>query len=540
MPNSTSAAASEFLPATGAATQEIVLLHGWGCDRAIWRPMLAYLRSWANVTLVDIPGCSTALGAPVKKDLFAVLGEVVSHCPPSAIFMGWSLGGQLASEIARAHPSRVNGVVTVCSNPRFVAADDWLGMPAEEFDLFTASAAQNMKMAVRRFDSLQCKGAARPRQLQRQLQSLRAERASSALEIGLGWLGELDLRSELPQLPVPQLHILAEADSLVPSSVCESLQTLLQTSRAYSSVQILRGTSHVAPLEVPGEIAQLVRAFLQSAAPSPSTSTLAIADFEKEDVAASFSRAARSYDAAASLQRDVGTALLARLNAHAPGTSSAVETVVDLGCGTGYFSAALHERYPNAEHIGLDLAPGMVAYARESVPQQQYWAVADAESLPLATDSVDVIFSSLALQWCSRPDLLFAELGRVLRPGGRCVFATLGPETLKELRASWASVDQRQHVNRFLCTQQLTAAASARGRVELSLETQMYVMRYGRVKELLLELKALGAHNVNRNRASGLTGRDALRDMQRAYEEWRCDGLLPATYEVVFGVLEAA
>lgn len=546
LPAQGSAVRSEFLPATLAPAQDIVLLHGWGSTREIWRPLLVHLRQWANVTLIDLPGCSLA-GPELEWD--KLLQEVLLHCPEQSVFMGWSLGGQLAVALAHEQPSRALAVCTVCSNPRFVAQRDWPGMPAEDFSAFTASTQEDPLASLRRFFALQCRGSSRQRATLRELNALlQAELAaqvptgplgqcgrslSANLLKGLDWLGALDMRDALTELRVPQLHLFTEADSLVPEGVAPSLKRLLSSQPVRASVKTKAGFGHVLPLEAPDLLAQelhgfLARCRLLRSAPEH------VAQFEKRDVAASFSKAAGSYDAAASLQQEVGAQLLARLDAIAPGA----HTVVDLGCGTGYFTEALHARYPGARHIGLDLAPGMVTYARERAARYQEWVVADAEALPLASDSVDLIFSSLALQWCTRPAVLFAELARVLRPGGRCLFATLGPDTLKELRASWASVDDRQHVNQFLCTADLVRAVPVRA--QITLETEGFVMHYERVKELLLELKALGAHNVNRNRSSGLTSRTALRGMQQAYEQWRSDGRLPATYEVIFGELEAA
>jgi malonyl-CoA O-methyltransferase len=200
----------------------------------------------------------------------------------------------------------------------------------------------------------------------------------------------------------------------------------------------------------------------------------------------------------------------------------------------------LQQRFPAARYLGLDLAQGMVDYARARLPGQGEWLVADAESLPLASASVDLVFSSLAIQWCERPGALFAELARVLRPGGRCVFTTLGPATLRELRTAWAAVDRHQHVNSFLPATTLETAAAGAAGLHLQLQSHQYRMQYSRVRDLLHELKGLGAHNVTRQRPSGLTGRKTLQGMVRAYEEWRCDGLLPATYDVLFGTLERA
>jgi malonyl-CoA O-methyltransferase len=179
-----------------------------------------------------------------------------------------------------------------------------------------------------------------------------------------------------------------------------------------------------------------------------------------------------------------------------------------------------------------------VDFARSRCPSDCDWLVADAESLPLASDSIDLVFSSLAVQWCARPEHLFAELARVLRPGGRSVFTTLGPQTLYELRSAWAAVDAHQHVNTFLPAASLRAAAGGIPGTALTLQERDFRMDYGRVRDLLDELKALGAHNMNRSRPVGLTSRRALQGMLQAYEARRASGVLPATYAVVFGVLK--
>jgi malonyl-CoA O-methyltransferase len=257
-------------------------------------------------------------------------------------------------------------------------------------------------------------------------------------------------------------------------------------------------------------------------------------ELEKKEVAASFSRAAAAYDSVARLQRDVGNHLLSSLSQW----QGEPATVLDLGCGTGFFCSELQLRYPEAQYVGLDIAEGMVKYARGRGGAHCDWLVADAEALPLANESVDLVFSSLALQWCYRPEHLFSELARVLRPGGLCVFTSLGPDTLCELRSAWAAVDAHQHVNSFLPAGELVAAAGRISSIDMSLESRAFRMEYARVRDLLDELKTLGAHNMNRRRPAGLTSRRALQGMLHAYEGARSDGLLPATYDVIFGVLK--
>ena len=138
-------------------------------------------------------------------------------------------------------------------------------------------------------------------------------------------------------------------------------------------------------------------------------------------------------------------------------------------------------------------------------------------------------------QWCQRLDLLWAEVARVLRPGGRFLFTTLGPGTLRELRRAWAAADDGVHVNRFAPVDELYATLPADGRLTLAHHSIDYVMRYERARELFAELKGLGAHNINQGRASGLTGRRRLQAMLAAYEAQRRDGKLPASYQVIFG-----
>jgi malonyl-CoA O-methyltransferase len=522
----------EYLPATDRPLQDVVLLHGWGCSREIWRPLLVLLRPWANVTLVDIPGLAPGV-ADCGTELDGVLDAMLSCAPAQAVYIGWSLGGQLAISLAQRSPHRVAALITVCTNPRFVATDAWPGMRAELLHQFRQSAGTDPGKALRRFDSLQVAGASRPREMLRSMQSQRSAEGGSELLPGLQWLAELDLREPCRSLSQPQLHLLGSHDALVPDDLKPELANLLTDCPA-AEVAMLEGCTHLAPLEAADRIAAHSFDFLKTQGLMSSGQLCAEQSLAKKDVALSFSRAAQDYDSVAQLQRDVGAALLGHLDT----VQGEPEHILDLGSGTGYFSRVLQARFPGSTYYGLDLAEGMVRFSRDAHPDAHHWLVADAEALPLAASSVDLVFSSLAVQWCQRPELLFAELVRVLRPGGRCVFTSLGPGTLRELRTAWGAVDQHQHVNSFLPAEVLRETASRFPQISFSLKARPYRMQYRRVGELLNELKTLGAHNVNRQRPTGLTGRRALQGMVQAYETWREDGLLPASYEVFFGSLE--
>ena len=253
---------------------------------------------------------------------------------------------------------------------------------------------------------------------------------------------------------------------------------------------------------------------------------------DKRQVAASFSRAAASYDSVAALQRDVGGELLSRLP-----SALLPQRWLDLGCGTGYFSRALNSVFPEGQGLALDIAEGMLNHARP-LGGAEYFIAGDAERLPLQDASCELIFSSLAVQWCADFAAVLSEARRVLQPGGVLAFASLCVGTLDELRESWRAADGMVHVNRFRpfsTYQQLCADSGFR---VVSLEQRAHVLHYPDVRSLTHELKALGAHNLNPGRPGGLTGRARVVALVQAYEQFRQTQGLPATYQVVYAVLE--
>jgi len=248
---------------------------------------------------------------------------------------------------------------------------------------------------------------------------------------------------------------------------------------------------------------------------------------------ASFDRASAGYECAAALQARVAAELLERLAVFA----LEPRVVLDLGAGTGRVTRELKRRYRRALVIALDLAPGMLREARR---HQHWWrrferVCADALRLPLADASVDMVFSSLMLQWCEPLETALAECRRVLKPDGFFTFSTLGPDTLHELRDAWASADGYNHVNHFVDMHEVGDALLRAGLMEPVLDVDRVQVGYPDVLSLMRDLKAIGAHNVTAGRPRALVGRLRLERMQDAYEALRRDGRLPATYEVIYG-----
>ena len=248
---------------------------------------------------------------------------------------------------------------------------------------------------------------------------------------------------------------------------------------------------------------------------------------------AAFDRASAGYEAAAGLQARVATELLERLAAF----QFAPRVVLDLGCGTGRVTRELKRRYPRALVVALDIAPGMLREARHNQPLWRRFARlnADALRLPLAGSSVDLVFSSLVLQWCEPLEQALAEVRRVLKPGGFFAFSTLGPDTLKELRAAWAEADGLTHVNRFLDVHDVGQRCAGSGLTEPVLDVDRIELAYPHPLALMRDLKAIGAHNVTAGRPRSLMGRARLKRMTEAYEAFRRGASLPATYEIIYG-----
>ena len=269
---------------------------------------------------------------------------------------------------------------------------------------------------------------------------------------------------------------------------------------------------------------------------------------DKKLIRQSFDAAAPHYDDVAVLQREVGQRLVDRLELIklSPGV------ILDVGAGTGYISQSLKKVYKGAKLISLDIAPGMLQVARSKNSWISKWLgsnefiCGDAECLPLADNSVDLIISSLTLQWCGELDRAFSEFRRVLKPEGLLMFSSFGPDTLKELRESWHMADmnvdangrneqKNAHVNDFIDMHDMGDALLRAGLSDPVMDVENFTLTYSDVYQLMRELKALGAHNVANSRRHSLTGKTRLKNMVSAYENFRADGLLPATYEVVYG-----
>ncbi len=253
----------------------------------------------------------------------------------------------------------------------------------------------------------------------------------------------------------------------------------------------------------------------------------------QQRVRQTFDGAAHTYDAAAVLQREVCARLLEKLDV----VRLKPAIILDAGAGTGQAIDGLYKRFSGAHIIALDIAEKMLLQSakRGSFFKKPSLLCADVAALPLADNSVDLVFSSLSLQWCNDLGMVMQEILRVLKPGGLFVFTTFGPDTLKELRFSWQQVDNSTHVNEFLDMHDIGDALLQSQYAEPVMESEIITVNYSRVDDLMLDLKNIGANVTSQGHRQGLTTRNMLSQVTEAYERFRTDAGLPASYEIVYG-----
>ena len=244
-----------------------------------------------------------------------------------------------------------------------------------------------------------------------------------------------------------------------------------------------------------------------------------------------FERIAERYDHHAALEQEVCSRLLERtaFNRRAPAQ------VLDLGCGTGAGSAKLKQIFRKAQVTGLDTSMGMLSRLRRrsGMLKPIRGVCGDMGSLPFATRSADMLFSNLATYWCPDPMAMFSEFRRVLRPDGMLLFSTLGPETLRELKAVWTGVDEQVELPEFPDLMEIGNALMAAGFREPVMDMEVITLSYPDLPSMLEELEATGNALLVRGWDRRLGAESAL---EQAYSAFGPDGKYLLSFEIIYGV----
>ena len=261
---------------------------------------------------------------------------------------------------------------------------------------------------------------------------------------------------------------------------------------------------------------------------------------DKRTIRRHFDRAAPTYERAAELQREVAARMLERLDLiklH-PGR------MLDAGSGTGLVTRTLGRRYPDAGIVQLDLSLRML---REATAAGSFWrqlmrlartparVCGDMEKLPLRTATVDLVCSNLALEWCERPVEALREFNRVLTRGGLLMFTTLGPDTLRELRAVFSTSGSAPAVHPFADMHDIGDLLVSSGFADPVMDMERLTLTYADLSALFADLRASGCQCALASAHRGLHGRTWPALLAQHYAAFLQDGRLPATFEIVYG-----
>lgn len=240
----------------------LVLLHGWGLNGAVWQEIIPLLQSVYRLHIVDLPGFGFSRDAIISDYALKTWSEtVLSVLPEQFHLLGWSMGGLIALRMALDHPERINKLILTCSTPCFLQKELWPGIKPEVLTGFHQALQQNTRKTVERFLAIQAMGSESVREdvkrLKEQLQQ-RPEATPAALDAGLTLLESVDLRSEITSLECPLLSMYGRLDSLVPVAAAESINALIPDSRSV----IFSQAAHTPFISHPQLFAEALRTFL--------------------------------------------------------------------------------------------------------------------------------------------------------------------------------------------------------------------------------------------------------------------------------------
>ncbi|MCY4046199.1 MAG: malonyl-ACP O-methyltransferase BioC [Cellvibrionales bacterium] len=501
-----------------------VLVSGWGLSTQVFDLILPSLALQFDVYRLDRVFSDKEVSfAQASESLHRVLLDFFKQSKKPYWLMGWSLGGNLALQAAKPRLVGLEGLFLVATTPKFIADESFpLGVVQSNFQAIQQRLEKNTAKSLAYFDRLQVHGDEKAEVLVNALKSLRQvepKLSKEQLMSELEWLYEVDQREALAGLRQSVYWFFGEHDPLVSSDLAKWI-----TDRFPKMVvTMIEGATHPIFLsQSEGFLSQLENCIASESRHQ-----------EKIQMANRFSKAAVTYDSYAHLQQLVGEKLLAKIK------GKHFHHLLDAGCGTGFFS---EELACHSQHLlGVDLASGMLDYAKQNHSGNALWIQADIESLPLQNASVDAIFSSLAVQWVESLSALLNEWHRLLVSGGEVLISTLGPKSLFELRGSFESIDKFQHVNQFLPFDAVLEIIKASPLTVVDTQSAEEVLTYPSCVDVMKDLKGIGATLVKGKQSKGLMTKERLTQLVDAYNAYQLpDGSLPATYEVIYLHLQKA
>ena len=548
---------------TGAGPP-LLFVHGWAMSGRVWRYQREALAAEHRVITFDLRGHGASTvpdEGPTIDDFAADLATLLTRLDLHGVtLVAWSMG---VSATLRAFPAvreRLARLVLVGGTPRFTGGDGFPhGLPSEE--------ARGMALRLRReygrtmeefFRGMFATGEVGEQQYRQIVQDIVKGGTlpdSRTTLRSLESLATADLRPLLAAVDRPVLLIHGSEDRICLPGASRYMAERIPGAR----LELLPGLGHAPFLSRQELFNRLLREFIQSL-PKPSASAMTIALFDppphphpdplpegegvrggidRQKVRTSFDRHAGDYDSCARVQRRVVARLTTSLGEIAPPRS-----ILDIGCGTGLLLRGLAAQFPAATITGIDLAPGMVATTTELLAGREGTTVTvgDAEQLPFPGGSFDLVVSTSTFQWLEELRTAFAEAYRVLAPGGSFRFALFGAGTLRELKESYRAAlaglgrPAADRTHRFVSTGTVAVELAEAGFAACRVWSEDEIDYHPDVPALLRDLKKIGAGNASPDRARSLAERRVMLTMMEIYgKRYGREGMIPATYEVVYG-----
>lgn len=239
----------------------LVLLHGWGLHGGIWETVLPQLEQNFTVYNVDLPGFGYSPVHNGDYSLDYLVESVAAILPEECYLLGWSLGGLVATALTLKCQSKIKKLITVASNPSFVANENWHGMQAQLLESFMQYLDEDYEGTLIRFLGIQTMGSASQKEdikLLKETVFIHGQPSKKAMKGGLEILHDINLVEQLSQLKLPVLRMYGRLDSLVPAKVAADVENHIPNSKAI----IYRKSAHAPFLSNTDAFVEDVRSFL--------------------------------------------------------------------------------------------------------------------------------------------------------------------------------------------------------------------------------------------------------------------------------------
>lgn len=538
---------------------DIVLIHGWGMNSLVWDLVIPYLQKRFRVTVIDLPGFGQSPMPKGAFDLKYLAKHVLDVAPERALWVGWSLGGLVAMQAALMAPERIVGIMGVATSPKFIKDEsvrhhleqqdpephNWVGIPKQEFDTFSAWLNEDWQGSLIRFLALQCKGS------QSQKNDIRFLRervfhhglpAPQALKAGLDILITTDFRAALATVAVPFEFILGAHDEVVPDQLADHLMT----HYPQCEVHPLQGASHIPMVSHAWDCANFISQLAGKVTSISRHSSI------KKQLAKKFGHAAKTYNNAAQVQYAAGLELIDRLAYYQndqcadSARQSECTRALDLGCGTGNLVPYFLEQCSVAEYTGIDLSDSMIDVAmRDNNDARAQFQCADFDAgfnLNVDSDRVtmpqrfSLLLSNFSMQWSVSLQRTLKRVFHLAADEALFALTVPGTATFQELVKAWESVDGQRHVNQFYTMDVWRTLLEEVGFTVLYTDKRQKIEHYDSVGEALIAMRQSGITGSFGAQRKSLLGKQTYKNFLQAYEEQNelvnSETKIPLTYEI--------